>query len=57
MTTKQIKNSSKQLHIGGKQRKKVERMLIKDYAFLLENKQNVDFLKISPYKLANDKII
>jgi len=40
-----------------KHRKKVERMLIKDYAFLLDNKQSVKFLKISPYKLANDKIV
>jgi hypothetical protein len=34
----------------------IERMLIRGYAELLENKTGIDYKKISDYKLANDKI-
>lgn len=37
-------------------RKTFERMLIRDLAALLENKVGLDFIRISDYKLANDKI-
>jgi len=40
-----------------KHRKKFERMLIKEFAYLLENKQNFEYKTISKYKLANDKIV
>ena len=33
-----------------------ERMLIRDYAEILENKSGIKCLKISDYTLANDKI-
>lgn len=34
----------------------IERMLIRAYAELFESKARIDFIKISDYKLANDKI-
>jgi len=34
----------------------IERMLIRGYAELLENKSGIEFKKISDYKLANDRI-
>ena len=34
----------------------IERMLIRGYAEILENKSGIECLKISDYKLANDKI-
>jgi hypothetical protein len=37
-------------------RKTLERMIIRDFASVLENKGNIDSIKISDYKLANDKI-
>lgn len=37
-------------------RLEIERMLIRDMAALLENKQNIQSIKISSYKLANRKI-
>lgn len=39
-----------------KHRKTIERMVIRDYATLLENKKGINCIKISDYKLANDKI-
>ena len=37
-------------------RKTFERMIIRDFASVLENKGEINFIKISEYKLANDKI-
>lgn len=37
-------------------RKNLERMIIRDLASLFENKEDVDSIKISGYRLANDKI-
>jgi len=37
-------------------RKNFERMIIRDFASVLENKGNVDSIRISDYRLANDKI-
>lgn len=37
-------------------RRTLERMVIRDFASVLENKENIDSVKISEYKLANDKI-
>jgi hypothetical protein len=37
-------------------RRTLERMIIRDFASVLENKENIDSIKISGYKLANDKI-
>ena len=37
-------------------RKNLERMIIRDFASVLENKGKIDSIKISDYKLANDKI-
>ena len=39
-----------------KHRVAIERMLIRDFASLLDNKSNIEYKKISEYKLANDKI-
>jgi hypothetical protein len=37
-------------------RKTFERMMIRDFASVLENKENIDAIRISDYRLANDKI-
>lgn len=37
-------------------RKTLEKMIIRDFASVLENKGKIDFIKISDYRLANDKI-
>jgi hypothetical protein len=37
-------------------RRTLERVVIRDFASVLENKENIDSVKISEYKLANDKI-
>lgn len=38
-------------------RQKFERMLIKEFAYLLANKQNIEYKNIGRFKLANDKIV
>lgn len=37
-------------------RKTFERMVTRDFASVLENKGKIDSIKISDYRLANDKI-
>ena len=45
-----LKNTSTEVRVA------IERMMIRSYASLLNNKINVESFEISSYRLANDKI-